>query len=193
MSFPPKTDDEISTSGDDAGAKPAKRGRPRTRKPDGEPDGAPAGAPAEVFVPEARPEPGERPKPLKAEAARTSQERTGAAAARPGASEAHHAGAPQGQPVDSGASRASYAALVVAEIQAHRYYPESARAHGVQGAVGVAFTIGTSGRVASASVVRPSGSAELNDAARAIVRSIAPPPPPGGSFSASTTIRFHFE
>jgi transcription termination factor Rho len=61
MSFPPKTDDEISTSGDDAGAKPAKRGRPRTRKPDGEPDGAPAGAPAEVFVPEARPEPAAPP------------------------------------------------------------------------------------------------------------------------------------
>ena len=91
------------------------------------------------------------------------------------------------------ASRASYAALVVAEIQAHRYYPASARERGEQGAVGVSFTIGPGGRVAAASVVRPSGFAELDDAARQIVRSISPPPPPGGSFTASTTIRFHFE
>jgi protein TonB len=89
--------------------------------------------------------------------------------------------------------RANYAALVVAEIQAHRFYPESARAHGVQGAVGIAFTIGPAGRVASATVARGSGSAELDGAARDIVRSIAPPPPPGGLFSASTTIRFHVE
>ena len=46
-----------------------------------------------------------------------------------------------------------------------------------QGAVGVSFTIGPGGRVAAASVVRPSGFTELDDAARQIVRSIAPPPP----------------
>jgi protein TonB len=95
--------------------------------------------------------------------------------------------------VDAGASRASYAALVVAEIQAHRYYPESARSHGEQGAVGVSFTIGPTGRVITANVVRSSGSADLDSAARQILRSISPPPPPGGSFSASTTIRFHVE
>ena len=57
----------------------------------------------------------------------------------------------------------------------------------------IGITIGPGGRVASASVVRPSGFGALDDAARQIVRSISPPPPPGGSFSASTTIRFHVE
>jgi transcription termination factor Rho len=67
MSLPPKTEDEISTTGDDAGAKPARRGRPRARRPDGESAPAsgdgPAGgdAPAAVFVPEARPEPAAQP------------------------------------------------------------------------------------------------------------------------------------
>jgi protein TonB len=113
--------------------------------------------------------------------------------ASPGATEAHHVGTAAGQPIDSGASRASYAALVIAEIQAHRRYPDYALERSEQGAVGVSFTIGPNGRVASASVVRSSGLADLDAAALAIVRSIAPPPPPGGSFAANTTIRFHVE
>jgi len=57
MALPPKTEDDVSTSGDDAGAKPAKRGRLRMRKADGEPDAPAAEAPAEVFVPQPAPEP----------------------------------------------------------------------------------------------------------------------------------------
>ena len=58
MSLPPKTDDENSASGDDAAAKPVKRGRPRARRPDAEPEAVrePAAQPA-IFVPEKRPEP----------------------------------------------------------------------------------------------------------------------------------------
>jgi len=141
----------------------------------------------------ARSETSERPKPHLSSPPATNETKADPAAARPGASETRRAGSAAGQPIDSGASRASYAALVVAEIQAHRFYPEQARERSMQGAVGVSFTIGPGGRVASASVVRSSGFAELDEAARAIVRSIAPPPPPGGSFSASTTIRFHVE
>jgi TonB family protein len=59
-------------------------------------------------------------------------------------------------------SRSNYAALVVAQTQAHRFYPDSARARGEEGAVGVSFTIGPSGSVASAAVVRSSGFAELD-------------------------------
>jgi transcription termination factor Rho len=61
MSLPPKTEDEISTSGDDAGAKPAKRGRPRTRKPESEADSAPGEAQQAIFVPEGRPGPAAAP------------------------------------------------------------------------------------------------------------------------------------
>jgi transcription termination factor Rho len=54
MSLPPKTDDEISAPDD--GAKPAKRGRPRARKPDGEAEAAEVAQPA-IFAPDRRPEP----------------------------------------------------------------------------------------------------------------------------------------
>jgi periplasmic protein TonB len=116
-----------------------------------------------------------------------------ASASEQGSAEAHHVGEANGRAVDVGRSRADYAALVIAQIEAHRYYPESARSRGEQGAVGVSFTIGPSGRVGSAAVVRSSGFADLDSAAREILGSISPPPPPGGSFSASTTIRFRFE
>jgi periplasmic protein TonB len=116
-----------------------------------------------------------------------------ASLSKPGSADAQHVGEANGRAVDVGMSRASYAALLVAQIQAHKFYPESARARGEQGAVGVSFTIGSSGRVGSAAVVRSSGFTELDSAAREILHSISPPPPPGGSFSASTTIRFHFD
>jgi periplasmic protein TonB len=142
--------------------------------------------------PDEKPEKAERAKPRKPVES-GSGGGAKASAAMPGSAEAHHVGEANGQTADIGMARASYAALVVAQIQAHKFYPESARSRGEQGAVGVSFTIGPSGRVGSASVVRSSGFADLDGAARDILHSIAPPPPPGGSFSASTTIRFHFE
>ena len=156
----------------------------------------PAPPPRAATPPRPKPAPkhaAERPKPHEPAAAKANAAVRDAGANRAGSSEAHRVGAANGQAADSGASRASYAALVVAEIQAHRYYPDSARERGEQGAVGVSFTIGPGGRVAAASVVRPSGFAALDDAARQIVRSIAPPPPPGGSFSAVVPIRFRVE
>ena len=62
MSLPPKSDDE--TSAPEAGDKPVKRGRPRTRKPAAEPEAVrEEPKAAAVFVPEPRPEPApvERP------------------------------------------------------------------------------------------------------------------------------------
>jgi transcription termination factor Rho len=61
MSLPPKSDDEISAPDD--GAKPAKRGRPRTRKVAAEPEAAPREEKPEIFVPERRPEPEPAPAP----------------------------------------------------------------------------------------------------------------------------------
>ncbi len=55
MSLPPKTDDESSAPDD--GAKPAKRGRPRARKPAGESEAPREAAPQAIFTPERRPEP----------------------------------------------------------------------------------------------------------------------------------------
>jgi protein TonB len=92
-----------------------------------------------------------------------------------------------------GLSRASYASLVSAEINRRRFYPSAARASGASGEVGVAFTIGPSGRVVRYAITYSSGSSALDGAARSILAAIHAPPPPGGSFAANTSIRFHLD
>jgi len=106
------------------------------------------------------------------------------------ARQAMRRGAPGGAG-PSGVSRADYAGLLLAEVNRHRFYPSAARAEGATGGVGVAFTVGPSGRVISHSITRSSGHAALDSAARAILSAVQAPPPPGGRFSTSTTIRFH--
>jgi len=91
-----------------------------------------------------------------------------------------------------GMSSASYAVLLSAELRRHTFYPAAARAVGATGSVGVAFTVGPSGRVISQSVTRSSGNAALDGAAHAIMSAIHTPPPPGGRFSTSTNLRFNF-
>lgn len=90
-------------------------------------------------------------------------------------------------------SRGAYAGLVAAELRRHQFYPAEARSQGATGAVGVAFTVGPSGRVVSQSITQSSGNAALDSAARAMMSAIQTPPPPGGSVSTSTTIRFSFD
>jgi periplasmic protein TonB len=101
-------------------------------------------------------------------------------------------GAANGAAQASSMSAASYASLLVSEIHRHTFYPSAARAAGVTGVVGVAFTVGPSGRVISQSITRSSGNPTLDAAARTTLSSIHTPPPPGGRFSTSTNIRFHF-
>jgi transcription termination factor Rho len=56
MSFPPKTEDALSSSGDEAPSKPAKRGRPRLRKADASKAPAAEKVEAPIFVPDRPPE-----------------------------------------------------------------------------------------------------------------------------------------
>jgi protein TonB len=91
-----------------------------------------------------------------------------------------------------GMSNASYAALLAGELRRHTFYPAAARAVGATGTVGVAFTVGPSGRVISQSITRSSGNAALDAAAHAIMSAVRTPPPPGGRFSTSTNLRFNF-
>ncbi len=102
-------------------------------------------------------------------------------------------GATDGAARATSMSPAAYAGLLAAEIRRHTFYPASARAAGITGAVGVAFTIGPSGRVISQSITRSSGNPVLDAAARTTLSSVHTPPPPGGRFSTSTNIRFHFD
>ncbi|MDK9695781.1 MAG: energy transducer TonB [Siculibacillus sp.] len=95
---------------------------------------------------------------------------------------------------EAAASRAattvSYSALVSAELRRHRHYPPAAREAGITGTVTVSFVIGADGRVTSHAIVRSSGHAVLDGAARSMMSALSLPPPPGGSFRSTVPVRF---
>jgi protein TonB len=109
------------------------------------------------------------------------------------AEQAARLGAEQGRAAASAASRASYASLLAAELNRHKTYPSSARAAGVTGSVGLAFTVGAAGEVVSHAITRSSGSAALDGAVEAMVAAVRAPPPPGGAFHANTTVNFNIQ
>jgi protein TonB len=90
-------------------------------------------------------------------------------------------------------SGSAYGSLVNAELNRRKRYPPMARDMGIEGSVGVSFTVGASGRVVSHAITRPSGHASLDESVRSLMASVAFPPPPGGVFPYSTSIRFRLE
>ncbi|MCW2285808.1 protein TonB [Rhodoblastus acidophilus] len=111
------------------------------------------------------------------------------ASAQGGGSQAHRAGVADG--AAARAARASYGAIISAELNRHKSYPPSARARGESGAVGVAFTVGGSGRIVGHSIVSSSGSSAIDGAVHAMMRAAHAPPPPGGAFHGSIVVRFN--
>lgn len=87
-------------------------------------------------------------------------------------------------------ARASYASIVLARINAAKFYPAEARKDNITGNVGVSFSIGADGTVTHASLRASSGSSLLDDAALRLLRGLRAPPPPEGNYSAATTIRY---
>jgi protein TonB len=173
----------------------------------------PPAPPPQIAVPEAVPLPVEPPKPVPPPPAvvekkpppkpvavrddqrQKAQEERELAERRRKAQEARQElkrGAANGAAQASSMSPAAYAGLLAAEIRRRTFYPAAARAAGATGAVGVAFTVGPSGRVISQSITHSSGNPVLDAAARTTLSGIHTPPPPGGRFSTSTNIRFHF-
>ncbi len=84
-----------------------------------------------------------------------------------------------------GMSRASYSSLFMRELRRHQIHAAGS------GTVGVAFSVGPSGHVSSASVVSSSGAGALDSAALRMVRACHPGPPPGGHFSGVTRVNFY--
>jgi len=109
------------------------------------------------------------------------------------AQQAARLGAEQARAEATAASRASYAALLSAELNRHKIYPSAARAAGVTGSVGVAITVGPSGDVISHAITRSSGSADLDGAVEAMMAAVRAPPPPDGFFRTSTTVNFRIQ
>lgn len=170
----------------------------------------PPAPPPQVVAPEAPPLPVEEPKPVvpppmaveekkpppkPVEAQQDKRKEREIAERRRKAQEARQQmkrGAANGAEHASAMSPAAYAGLLSAEIRRRTFYPAAARAAGATGVVGVAFTIGPSGRVISQSITRSSGNATLDAAAHTTLSAIHTPPPPGGRYSTSTNLRFHF-
>lgn len=71
----------------------------------------------------------------------------------------------------------SYQAQVLAHLSRFRAYPEEARSRGITGVVSVRFALASDGKVVSASLLRTSGAAMLDEAALAMVRRASPFPP----------------
>lgn len=91
----------------------------------------------------------------------------------------------------SAASRASWQSQLVAYLQRNLRYPPGSRGGG---SAAISFSLNRQGRVLSASLVRSSGTPELDQAALSLFHGGLPPPPPdvsGNSFSFTIPIRFN--
>ncbi len=135
--------------------------------------------PPRIEAPKPRPAPARtrpahaEPKPASAQPTRTAPSANAPPAAAAGA-----------------ASLSAYVAEMSAAIRSRLFYPPAARARGARGVVGVTFTIGPSGALAAFAITHSSGDADLDAAARTLVRSTHFSPPPGGSARVSTSFNY---
>jgi periplasmic protein TonB len=84
----------------------------------------------------------------------------------------------------------NYRALIVAELNRRKRYPEEARQARASGTVMVSFTIETSGRVSSISLMKSSGHNALDGAVRQMLNVVSLPPPPGGAIRVTVPVQF---
>ncbi len=115
--------------------------------------------------------------------------------ARPPAAPAAQASAPASRAPTGSAPPADVARLdpgwmdrVSRWLLDHRSYPEAARRHGRQGTVVVRFAVDRQGHVLTASLVQASGSAQLDEAALALVRYANLPPFPSDMVSGQAVL-----
>lgn len=73
-------------------------------------------------------------------------------------------------------------------MQAHRHYPDAARQRGEEGTIGVAFTVSRDGTVLAVQVVRPSGSALLDQAVHDMLAGQKVPAFPAGMTEAQAQV-----
>jgi protein TonB len=95
----------------------------------------------------------------------------------------------------SAGEKAAYAARLRSHVQRFERYPAEAERNGVTGSARIAITIDRSGRLLSSRLAGSSGSAILDDAARATAERASPyPPPPDGigghTLTFAATVRF---
>jgi protein TonB len=93
----------------------------------------------------------------------------------------------------SSMSPANWQSLLMAHLERRKRYPSGARERGARGIAYVRFTIDGAGNVLSASLVRSSGFAELDQEGVALVRraSPLPAPPPGANRMITVPVDFN--
>ena len=93
---------------------------------------------------------------------------------------------------ESGGEAASYSFIVGGMLERVKHYPETARQRGAKGIAIIGFVLDESGRVASVSLLRSSGEADLDAESVAVVNRAAPfpPPPPGAQHSFAIEVAF---
>jgi len=100
-------------------------------------------------------------------------------------------------PASPAATDSGWRAALSGWLAAHKRYPDQARRRGDEGTVGVRFTVDAAGRVLDVAVIRSSGSALLDDAAREMLSGQRVPPFPPSMTLAQTivpvNIRFQLE
>jgi TonB family protein len=102
-------------------------------------------------------------------------------------------GVDTGQQTSTATSRASYAALVVAEFNRRKVYPDSARQTRQEGTASLSFAIGASGQVINYRITRSTGSDALDRAIDSMMKTARPPPPPDGLFRGHFVVRFSID
>jgi TonB family protein len=86
-----------------------------------------------------------------------------------------------------------YQLVVGRMLERAKHYPESAIRRGAQGTATIGFVVDESGAVASVSLLRSSGEADLDTESVALVRRAAPFPPPPPKAKRSFAIEVAFE
>ena len=81
---------------------------------------------------------------------------------------------------------------LAAWLSAHKTYPEAARQRGIEGIVGLRFTVNRSGRVIALNVIRSSGSDVLDSAAEAMLRNAALPAPDPAQDRVTVSVQLHY-
>ncbi len=95
-------------------------------------------------------------------------------------------------PAATGGEAMSYSFIVGGRLERVKHYPETARQRGAKGIAIIGFVLDKSGRIASVSLLRSSGDADLDAESVALVNRAAPfpPPPPGAQDSFAIEVSF---
>ncbi|MGI8568295.1 MAG: energy transducer TonB [Methylocella sp.] len=93
---------------------------------------------------------------------------------------------------ETGGEAVSYRFIVGSMLERVKHYPKTARQRGAKGIATIWFVLDESGRIASVSLLRSSGEADLDAESVSLVNRAAPFPPPPRAAQESFAIEVAF-